>query len=219
MRALRLPLWKSSAFAALVLSAGCTTMLGIDGEYVAVQASGKGAGGRHGDSDAASGGVETGGFIDVGGAGSGGAETGGTGSGGATALSCSRDAATCPTGDKCCTGVCVAPAPLIGCSLDGCTPCPEPPANGVAVCNGALCGIECNPGFVMKSGACIATASGGATGAGGRTATGGRAGTGGAPAPTCDAKKCPGCVPVGPFGCCKNNGTCGCTWAPGAICY
>jgi hypothetical protein len=23
---------------------------------------------------------------------------------------------------------------------------------------------------------------------------------------------------AGPFGCCRPNGTCGCTWAPGAYC-
>lgn len=212
------------------MSAGCTTMLGIDGDYVSASTThGGGAGGRHGDgSDAspAGSGAEAG-FVNLGGSGgAAGADTGGTGgtgagSGGAPPPSCSGDAAACLAGRKCCTGACLVPAPLIGCSLDGCAPCPEPPRDGVAVCNGTQCGVLCNPGFVEQAGGlCASAASGGAPGTGGAPSTGGRTSTatGGQPAATCDPKRCAPCVPVGPFGCCKNNGTCGCTWAPG-VCY
>src|SRR5207237_1295447 len=53
--------------------------------------------------------------------------------------------------------------------------------------------------------------SGGISGAGGR----GAGGSGGSAGSSCDPKVCTKrCTPVGPFGCCLANGTCGCTWAP-----
>ncbi len=96
-------------------------------------------------------------------------------------------------------------------------------AGGVIGSGGTIgSGGSSGSGGVIGSGWRIG--SGGAFGSGGALGTGGAAGAGGAlgaggAAPTCVASACPGCIPVGPFGCCKDAGTCGCTWAPGAICY
>jgi hypothetical protein len=35
---------------------------------------------------------------------------------------------------------------------------------------------------------------------------------------SCDPANCEGCSVVGPFPCCRDNNTCGCTWAPGGYC-
>jgi hypothetical protein len=106
--------------------------------------------------------------------------------------------------------------PIVGCSLTSCDPCPPPAPSSIAVCDGELCGIECNSGFVEVGGKCE---PGGAGGAGGMDSDGapaaGGATDGGA---NCDPSSCPGCGIPGPIGCCRFNNTCGCTWIPGGFC-
>jgi hypothetical protein len=66
-------------------------------------------------------------------------------------------------------------------------------------------------------------ASGGSGGAAGKAATG-SGGSGGRTSTTSSSKSCSSdcaqqlCFPIGVLGCCRSNGTCGCTWAPGAYC-
>jgi hypothetical protein len=124
----------------------------------------------------------------------------------------------CPPGTKLCSGLCVGPAPRIGCDLTGCTGCPEPPANADAVCSGTDCDWSCRTGFVEIDGACtMPTANGGASGTGGTfTIPGG--GSAGSSTGSCNASSCTGCSVAGPIGCCTSSGRCGCTWAPGAYC-
>jgi hypothetical protein len=117
----------------------------------------------------------------------------------------------CATGMKCCSAQCVAPAPIVGCSAHSCEPCEAPPANAVPVCDGETCAYQCVAGFVPLDGRCEPDGSGGTGGDGGGSGTGG--------APPCDSTQCKPCPPAGVFGCCKADNTCGCTWAPGAICY
>lgn len=183
----------------LVLVAGCTSMLGIDGNYVVgLQEDGglSAAGGTGGPSSGGAGGALT------------------TGGAAGTVTSCESDSA-CPAGTKCCAGGCIAPQPLVGCAPTGCTRCPAPPTEGTAICNGATCGIQCKVGYAVSGNDCVPSGSGGAAGSGG---VGGQtAGSGGGS--TCDPKSCKNCSVAGPLGCCKHDGTCGCTWAPGAICY
>jgi hypothetical protein len=209
-----------------LVSIGCTSMLGIDGEYVegvnGAHAGGAGgrvsaSGGKGGDGGGV---VETGG-TSSGGDGSGGVANGGTGgtaSGGAAA-GCGTSGA-CGSGEKCCapptggTPVCVPPAPIFGCGPDSCDPCLVPTTNGVAVCNGDSCGIQCNEGYAASAAGdqCDPVAAGGAGG-------GGATGTGGTPTPKCTVPTCTNqCFPLGLFKCCRNNNTCGCTWAP-PLCY
>jgi hypothetical protein len=87
--------------------------------------------------------------------------------------------------------------------------------------------LQCAPGYKIDpglSGSCVVDGSGGAGGgSGGTGGTGGSTSTGGSGGtPTCDRMaldQCPMCNPAGPFPCCKLDGKCGCTWAPGAVCY
>ena len=209
----------------MVLVAGCTSVLGIDGDYVVGLREDAGVGAGSGAGGLGSGGSgDTGGTSSASG-GTGASSSGGTSSGatGGTSASsggtggatdgCTADS-QCTTGTKCCSGACVEPQPLFGCSATGCTRCPAPPDQGVAVCNGEACGIQCNSGYVLNGNLCEPSGSGGAGG----TGTGGQSGTGGS---ACVATKCPTskCSVAGPFPCCKHDSTCGCTWAPGAICY
>lgn len=209
---------------ALGIPLGCTSVLGIDGNYVIgnqeaglVAAGGAATGGNGTES----GGTETSGGSSSGGragmTGSGGiADTGGTkatggaGASGGTA-SCDADGASCPSGQKCCpapqasgptASFCAEPAPIVGCDALDCMPCLAPPDNGIAVCTAGQCDFQCNATFTRKGNACQADGAGGAGGAGGASGTGG--------APTCVRSQCPGCGLAGPFGCCKSNGTCGC---------
>ncbi len=207
--------WPKNVVVALCSAlVGCTQVLGIDGEYTLdVTASG---GAHHG----------SGGALNKGG---GGALGGGggvpiDGAGGLASETCGGTA--CSGATKCCTfpqpdgGVidsCVQMAPIVGCAQPGCDVHCGAPVNGTATCTAdGLCGHQCNEGyrFAGNDGGCDPIS----TGAGGRGGLGGAPGAGGA-ASTCVATGCPGCIPVGPFGCCKSDGTCGCTWAPGAICY
>jgi hypothetical protein len=206
----------------------CTSVLGIDGDYVLgtrdsglVSAGGSGTGGGAETGGAETGGAETGG----GGTGSGGGpatggieNTGGRSTGGSP--SCDADGAACPSGQKCCPAPsdpssksCADPLPIVGCSARGCAPCPAPPADGIAVCATGQCDFECVNGTTRTGSQCEATGTGGAGGAGG-------SGTGGTPpTPPCKQGTCGGCGLIGPFPCCRSNMSCGCTYAPGAVCY
>jgi hypothetical protein len=203
-----------------LLTMGCTTILGIDGDYVPedsaelVTTGGAGGTGSGGTGSGGMGG-STGGSAGVGAAGQ---------SGGAAGA----DASTCPDGQKLCSGECYAPAPLVGCSLDGCEPCPVNAPNAIAICDGEGCSLECIPGYEPSpsEGMCVPAGtggSGGGGGSGGSAGTGGTGGTGGAGGSggSCDPLGCPtaACGPAGPFRCCRIDGRCGCTWALGAICY
>ena len=209
---------------ALAACAGCSSMLGIDGDYVELR---EAAGGRLGAGDFPS---QSGGTPDV--FGSGGRspvtpETGGTiwvfdaGAGGAVGAGGSAPAPVCTKDDcgskqKCCPALaaaCLDEAPIIGCAADSCDPCPAPPDNGIAVCETGACAILCNDGYVKQGSKCVPAGTGGATGAGGMTGSGGKAGA------TCVADKCPACNIAGPVKCCRNDGNCGCSWAATFVCY
>ena len=128
--------------------------------------------------------------------------------------------AMCARGEKFCNGECTVPRPLVGCSLSDCTPCTgSPPANAQATCEQSICSFECEPNYQPVSGMCAPIASDGATGSGGTAGTTGADGAADTGGSTCVPQRCPGCVPHGPLGCCLSNGKCGCTWAPGAVCY
>jgi len=167
----------------------CTTVLGINEEY---RARDDGTAGVW--KDAAGG---DGGF-----GGSGGAGAGATGSGG-------LGGAACPEGEKRCQGSCVPPAPLVGCSLEGCDPCGAPPDYAVAVCDGVKCSHKCIPEATASGEECIPNASGGSGGTAG--AAGASSGGAGSCDPSCPVdggcNTCPGCL-LTP-GCCLADGRCG----------
>lgn len=207
------------SFAALALCIGCTSILGIDGDYVSVDGSaGTGAGGRMGSggrgqtdsgggdatdsgptNSAGSGGVSSaggsGGQPSSGGSG----QTGGASSGGQPATCDSP----CPAGQKCCEGTCVAPSPLFGCMITGCDFCSTLPPNATGICNGDQCGFQCIQGFVESNGQCVPAGGGG---------------TGGSPPPMCNPTMCPPCVTAIYAPCCQDNGVCGCAF-PFAPCF
>jgi len=139
------------------------------------------------------------------------------------------DGATCPSGQKSCHDVCVPPAPIVGCALDGCEPCPQAPSQGVMKCKAGRCEVECVEGYVLFGGNCMPNADGGGSGDSGRSSGGGGGsggGTGGGSggsggAATCDTMQClqdqpctacTGCPPFGLTGCCLPNGKCGGMW-------
>lgn len=177
-----------------------------------------------------SGGASTGGSFDFGNSAASGGALVTDGTGGTSGTT------DCGAGQKRCGGICVLPAPGIGCSLSGCEPCGAAPNNATAVCRDGACSFQCDSGYVLAGSECLLEASGG--GSGGVAATGGTggfAGTGGVTntggtrssggtsggssrSSACDVLSCPGCSVVGPFPCCRSNDTCGCTWAPGAYC-
>jgi len=107
-----------------------------------------------------------------------------------------------------------ASSPLDGYFSD-CRHCPDPPKPAST------------PGDVTApQGGSGGTGTGGMGGSGGSAAP---AGSGGSPAtnpppprqPTTTSCSSPcnqPCVPFGILACCRANGTCGCTWAPGAYC-
>ena len=105
-------------------------------------------------------------------------------------------------------------------SFSECQDCVDPPKQ---VDSGTT------PGDVSVIDSGVGQGSGGTGGAGGTGGTGGTtAATGGttAPRPTppptpkipCPSLCIQPCVPFGILACCRDNGTCGCTWAPGAYC-
>jgi hypothetical protein len=214
--------------AAGLLSAGCTSLLGIDGDYVEASSSGPhhpGAGGATPGGDAAADATSPGaGGLGAGGTSSGGnggaAETGGSVSGGGTGGSgLCQSVSDCSAGEKCCTPpgsggsasdkICSPPIAIVGCNASSCMPCPAPQSDGVPTCVNGGCAIQCNPGFHLFRGNCVPVSGG----------TGGSNGAGGSGS-KCDPKTCSSsCGLAGPLPCCTSNGTCGCTWAPGAVCY
>jgi hypothetical protein len=211
----------------------CTSMLGIDGKYEpdlspgdggATTDFGNGGGPGSGAADNASGGA----------GGAGGTTPVPTGGASATGGVPPRPTGAAPEGgtcmpsdcgamEKCCpalSAVCLPQGPIIGCGASSCDPCPPPPDNGIDICKQGACAIRCNEAFVEQDGKCVPMGAGGAgggTGAGGAMATSGGTGTGGA---ACVPTKCPPCNIAGPLQCCRNNGTCGCTWwDPAHVCY
>jgi hypothetical protein len=192
-RAERDKLWRKLCLVVAGLQLSCTAILGIDEEYRPRRLN-----------------------TEAGRAGTGGANA--TGFGGTGALGDAAEA--CPNGQKRCSSLCVSPTPIVGCSPTTCEPCPPPPPNSVAICNGELCSIECNDGFVDVRGLCEPVRSDGGGGVGGGMGSGGAPATGGAAdgGPNCDASACPGCGLPGPIGCCRFNDTCGCTFIPGGYC-
>lgn len=131
----------------------------------------------------------------------------------------------CMPPQKRCGGICVNPSPLIGCAVSGCTPCPDPPANSEARCDGEECSYECVEGYSDLGGSCVEMSGAGGSnfdptaGAGGRAeGAGGRATGGPRQGGNCDIASCPACNIAGPLKCCTVLGTCGCSWVPGAYC-
>jgi hypothetical protein len=218
---------------ALVVPLGCTSVLGIGGDYVlGTEEAGLGGlgGGATGGQPSETGGLASGGMPESGGSSSGGRHSGGAATGGATTggaagssgatASCDSDGASCPSGQKCCpvpesTAMgCIDPLPLVGCDNAGCTPCPAPPKDGIAICVTGQCDFECINGTTKKGNACETSGTGGSGGAGGGSGTGGAP-----PVPPCEQPSCNGCGLIGPFRCCRADKSCGCTYAPGAVCY
>lgn len=130
-------------------------------------------------------------------------------SGGTAGVSSQCTSGPCPSGTKCCSGACVEPSPIVGCGSSDCTPCPALIPNGTAICAGLACAVQCDTGFESLNGACVPRDGNGSP------TDSGADGTIGA----CNPANCPSCPPVGPYGCCRSNGTCGCTWAVGAVCF
>jgi hypothetical protein len=64
------------------------------------------------------------------------------------------------------------------------------------------------------SGASAGGTSGGSSGSGGASGSGSSGDSRGGCMPACNQS----CFPAGVLACCRSNGTCGCTWAPGAYC-
>ena len=184
----------------LVLGAGCTTVLGIDGNYVPSSGTATPPGGQGGDIavDAASNGGDP--------SSAGGAESSGGGT--PASLEGGACATVCTSTEKCCSRSCVAPSPLSGCSSTACSPCAKPPDHAESVCNGEACGFKCATGYATQGQTCSLLSSSGGAGGGG-------SGAGGKPA-TCDPGTCPVCptLPTLPFqiyeACCQSNGKCGC---------
>jgi hypothetical protein len=208
------------------LVAGCTTILGINEDYSPRQEAVSGGSGGTGGTRPTSGGSAgvggstgaTGGLGGVGGSGA-------TGSGGTGTPICTPTQKVCSFNtDAGTVQQCFDPEPIVGCSEPGCQRCPGSYPNADPICVDGGCDWRCAPGYMPDpggSGSCVAESSGGAGGgSGGTGATGGSTSTGGTGGTTvCDPKTCGMCNPAGPFPCCKLDHTCGCTWAPGAICY
>jgi hypothetical protein len=231
---MRLPPWAASTLP-VCLTAACTTVLGIDGDYTTSPVS----------ADASAGAPSSGGGVPDGGeSGSGGAAgataggaggvgleggagqlptggTSGTGSGGlpdaggAGGVSIPPEAGPppCESGTKRCVidqvSQCVMPDPSVGCDLSDCTSCAAAPQNGFGVCSGDACDFACRPGFMKMGDACEpeVTGSGGSGGSG----AGGTGGNGDECALSIE------CQPCGPFpGCCFHGITtpnrCGCLY-------
>lgn len=67
------------------------------------------------------------------------------------------DDLTCPCspGLKLCGGLCIQPAPTLGCSLDTCAPCPPGPPNSSSICVGQACSWLCHDGYRVTGDRCI----------------------------------------------------------------
>ena len=62
---------------------------------------------------------------------------------------------TCDAGQHSCDGQCVSNTSLNSCGAS-CTPCAAPPDHAHATCDGSACGFDCDVGFVLSNGACVA---------------------------------------------------------------
>jgi hypothetical protein len=207
-------------------SGACTSMLGIDGEYVSEgtpSPDAGGGGGRSTDTGGEGGGSESGGTTGIGIGG-----TGASASGGVATASCSP---SCSGGNKCCPGApgiaphCAAREPSVGCSLDACDPCPDVPPDSTPVCTAGLCDFKCNDKFERVGAVCQLIAAGSTGGSGNTGGAGGQGGAGTGGTPPCVATKCPslggpvpGCSIASPFGCCQKDGKCGCSYVGMAYC-
>jgi len=180
-------------------SVGCTTLLGIEDDYRArdVELGGGAGSGASGGSD---GGVGASG-----------------GTGGKDASVSDGAGGGCAVGEKYCNG-CFPPTPAIGCSRDGCEPCPAAPDNAVADCDAGSCVFICIDGYQRSDGGdgCVPNAS---DDGGGQDGSGGSGGSPPNDAGACNPVVCPadggcaecrGCLaPVPAPGCCLANGKCG----------
>lgn len=177
------------------LASACTSVLGIDGEYVvqgSISTGGRtAAGGSVVDTGGAAGSGGTGGSLGIdGGRAAGGKEAGAGGANDAQA-DCGLNQKRCTIGD---TSACVAPDPSVGCSMTGCTACTWP-TGGYGICNGSECDFGCLSGYVKNGSRCdrVQTDSG--------TSSGGGGGTGGLDRCAKDSD-CPACAIPFPPGCC-----------------
>ena len=212
-----------------VALAGCTAILGIDEEYVQESRGSTGGAASLTGGVSSTGGVGSGGITDSDVKPASGGEAfsmGGTAPvNDAQTPQCTAGTEECGNGTKCCFGTCVpVTEPFIGCGAPACDPCPKPPDVAVAICDDGRCAIKCNDGYRLvgdpsATQVCevIAANTGGAPGNGGAS-NGGATATGGTP--PCIPDECPAtghkCLnPLqGWLHCCKNDNTCGCTWAP-----
>jgi hypothetical protein len=219
------------------MSAGCTSLVGIDGDYVAVRATGgsgaepnAGTGGEFsgaGGTDGAAGSTAAaGGVLGSGGSGGSVGTAGSSGTGGTGTIECGQ-------GQKACDNECVTLSPAVGCASTSCAACPAPPEHAEVWCNpDQKCDVRCAPGYVPDAGRCVlegTVGSGGSGGAGGTGATGGtgasgnggRGGTGGTgntggtggtgPCTQSTVSTCPRCTQLdGRIPCCSFSGRCGC---------
>jgi hypothetical protein len=145
---------------------------------------------------------------------------GSSGIDGAAGSSGGTTAASCSPGEKLCSGYCVEPYPLVGCSLGDCEKCPGA-VNADPICeDDNRCGLQCIPGYELRDGTCQLVGTGGfggGDGSAGTSASGGATDSG-----SCDPLECSPTICTPPFAgyvCCMQSGNCGCTWAPGAPCY
>ena len=60
----------------------------------------------------------------------------------------------CPANTHNCGGTCQSNTSTTTCGMTCNSPCPAPPSNGIATCNGATCGILCNSGYTLCGGTC-----------------------------------------------------------------
>ena len=137
--------------------------------------------------------------------GSGGAAQGNGGSG---------DPAGCGAGEKLCGGICVTPAPGIGCGLDDCRACPPAPANAEGTCQDTVCAWACRDGFERIGAECVVEGGQGSGGSGNTGGAGSPGAAGSGAGMTCGGQTCPPCGITGPLPCCTGSNECGCTWFP-----
>lgn len=60
----------------------------------------------------------------------------------------------CPPGEHDCDGICHPDTSLESCG-PSCTVCAAPAANGIATCDGTLCGVRCDTGYHACNGQCV----------------------------------------------------------------
>ena len=83
----------------------------------------------------------------------------------------------CNPGLKACGGLCIEPAPSVGCELTSCTPCPPAPANAEPLCVDGQCSWQCAAGFALAGSECIEDGFGGAVGTDGLQGASGAGGS------------------------------------------